>query len=284
MRCPGRVDDRRKRTVGDLVFDAHGDSETAYAWFRRHTEASLPERLKSVPIQLLALLIYNVALAAFVYRVSAAPLAREPAAARRETDREDAAEWIGRWRALTTTALAAAAIVMTVVAVRGAGHNGEVVTAVDLVSEFDGALKRSAGPVHQTFQLLYLSIDRSWKRVIFAHPFSQITWKTRIPPNGRLHTFVALMPSMWDLSTDGVVFRIGVSDGHGYTSLSARQVDPKHAPDDRRWIPVDLDLSNYAGRDVDMIFNTDFSPPGSRPDPTADWAIWGEPQIVVVKP
>jgi len=46
---------------GDLVFDAHGPSESAYAWFRRHTEADLPERLKSVPIQLLALLIYNLA-------------------------------------------------------------------------------------------------------------------------------------------------------------------------------------------------------------------------------
>jgi hypothetical protein len=178
----------------------------------------------------------------------------------------------------------AASIVMTVVAVRGAGRNGEASTAVDLVSEFDGAVKRSAGSVHQTFQLLDVIVNEREKRAIFAHPISQITWKARIPANARLQTFLALVPTMWDLSTDGVVFRIGVSDGHGYTSLSSRQVDPRHAADDRRWIPVDLDLSPYAGREVDLIFNTDFSPPGSRPDPTADWALWGAPRIAVVKP
>jgi hypothetical protein len=76
-----------------------------------------------------------------------------------------------------------------------------------------------------------------------------------------------------------VVFRIGVSDGRTYYELLTRHVNPYDAPDDRRWIPVTVDLRPFAGKAVDIIFNTDPSPPGVPADGRNDLALWGEPTV-----
>ncbi len=42
-----------------------------------------------------------------------------------------------------------------------------------------------------------------------------------------------------------------------------------------------VDLSAYAGEEVDLIFNTYAQPPGQRGDIRNDLAVWGAPEIVV---
>ena len=76
-----------------------------------------------------------------------------------------------------------------------------------------------------------------------------------------------------------MMFRIGVSDGTVYRESVTRYVNPYSTPDDRRWIPVDVDLSAFAEQAVDVIFNTDPSPPGVPADGRNDLALWGEPTI-----
>jgi hypothetical protein len=78
-----------------------------------------------------------------------------------------------------------------------------------------------------------------------------------------------------------VLFRIGVSDGRTFEDLLTLHVDPFHNKADRRWIPVAADVSQYAGEEVDVIFNTNNSMPGKGDDRRADTALFGEPQIVV---
>ena len=48
---------------------------------------------------------------------------------------------------------------------------------------------------------------------------------------------------------------------------------------DRRWIPIEVDLSAYGGLAVDLIFNTNSSMPGRGDNPANDWAVWGTPEI-----
>ena len=179
---------------------------------------------------------------------------------------------------MTAATAAAAIIVVGAAAVARDGRHPTERIALDLVEEFEAADKLAPAPLHQTFGV----ID-GLPRSIFAHPPSRIIWRATIPPGARLRTSLQLMPAAWDRSTDGVVFRIGVSDGHGYTSLIDRLVDPMHVVDDRRAIPVDINLSPYAGREMQIVFNTATSTPGSPYDAGFDWALWGEPRLVLAR-
>ena len=82
------------------------------------------------------------------------------------------------------------------------------------------------------------------------------------------------------LSTDGAYFRITATQAGRSSELFARVVDPRHAAADQRWIPVQIDLSPFAGRALDLAFATEPSLPGRTPDPSYDFAIWGAPAIV----
>jgi hypothetical protein len=42
-----------------------------------------------------------------------------------------------------------------------------------------------------------------------------------------------------------------------------------------------VDLSAYAGEEIDLIFNTRGGPPGTEADDRHDLALWGSPEIVV---
>jgi O-antigen ligase len=263
---------------GDLGFEASGDRKTVYDAFRRHTDASLPAPLRALPIQLGLLFAYNCALVMFACRVSSTGIDPPEPQVRHEASRVDAPPAVVQRPALTAAAVAVAIIAVGAVAVAREGRRTNEPIALDLVEEFAFADKVAAAPLHETF-----SVNVRLPRSIFAHPPSRITWKARIPAGARLRAFMQLLPEAWDKSTDGVVFRIGVSDGHRYTSLTDRLVDPKHEPDDRRPIPVDLDLSSYAGLEMQIIFSTANSTPGRPSDATYDWALWGEPRIVLTR-
>jgi hypothetical protein len=58
-------------------------------------------------------------------------------------------------------------------------------------------------------------------------------------------------------------------------------VNPYGTPTDRKWTPVMVDLSSYAGEEVEIIFNTYASPPRKETDLRNDLAVWGAPEIVV---
>jgi len=47
------------------------------------------------------------------------------------------------------------------------------------------------------------------------------------------------------------------------------------------WIPVAVDLSAYAGDEVEVIFNTNVSVPGKVDDARNDTALFATPEIVV---
>jgi hypothetical protein len=77
---------------------------------------------------------------------------------------------------------------------------------------------------------------------------------------------------------------VGISDGRAFEPLFEQHVNPFAMQGDRKWIDVRVDVSTYAGEEVDLIFNTFASPPGKSPplgDSRNDLGLWGSPQIVV---
>ena len=91
-----------------------------------------------------------------------------------------------------------------------------------------------------------------------------------------------MKPESWDKEGDGVLFRIGVSDGRAFEELFTQHVDPFNNKGDRRWIPVNVDLSAYAGEEVELILNTNTQRARARRTIRATTsALWGAPEIVI---
>ena len=75
-----------------------------------------------------------------------------------------------------------------------------------------------------------------------------------------------------------------VSDGRASDELFIQDVDPFLNQTDRRWIPVMVDLSAYAGEEVDVILNTYGSTQASPALTCATtWRSGDAPEIVIVR-
>ena len=157
--------------------------------------------------------------------------------------------------------------------------------AVDLVEVFSTVpadMRRSSVPQAAAYSVGDHRIGADSRKGIYMHPTSRLTFpKVTIPDEGRLQVWLGIKEEAWDKPSDGVLFRFGVSDGREYDELLNQHVDPAHNPNDRRWVPVDIDLSAYAGQQVDLIFNTNSSVPGAGDNPGHDFAVWGGPSIIV---
>lgn len=154
--------------------------------------------------------------------------------------------------------------------------------SVDLVEAFRGAEKRTPMNPAAAFSMDPQTIAGETKPSIYAHPPSRIIFHDiKIPPRARLELFLAIKEEVWTKGTDGVYFRVGVSQGETYTDLLKRQVEPYRVAADRAWIPVSIDLGAYAGQTVNVVFNTHESPPGPAANGMYDFAVFGAPRIVV---
>ena len=149
--------------------------------------------------------------------------------------------------------------------------------AIDLIERFPEAEKRTTMPsLHEGFDVQDVTIDGETKRSIFAQPPSRIIWKVDVPAGAVLETFFGMRPDCWTVDGDGSTFRVGVSDGQRFQDFARRWLDPYHRKEDRGWFPVRVDLAPYAGRRVEVIFNTEPNFNGVH-----DAAVWGAPRLVV---
>jgi hypothetical protein len=152
--------------------------------------------------------------------------------------------------------------------------------AMDLMARFDTAERR---PDAGLFTVEDVTINGETKKSIVVAPTvgSRIIYKVRVPDDGWLRVSMALKPEAWTAEGDGARFMVLVSDGRASDELFTQDINPFGNPADRKWTPVMVDLSAYAGEEVDVIFNTFASPPRKVGDIRNDILVWGAPEIVV---
>ncbi len=102
----------------------------------------------------------------------------------------------------------------------------------------------------------------------------------RLPPQARFRTAIALAPQSWAIS-DGAEFLIQTVDGEREEIVFRRVLDPRGVPSERVWHEVEIDLSAFFGRDIEVWLMTG---PGPSGDNTADWAVWAEPIVLPYDP
>ena len=151
-------------------------------------------------------------------------------------------------------------------------------TAVQLVPMFASAEKR---PPEGAFAVIDATLAGEKRSAIAAPGSSRIIYKVRIPDDAWLRVAVGTRPESWTLEGNGVLFRVGVSDGRSYEDLFTQHVNPFANAGDRKWIQVWVDLSAYAGEEVDLTFNTNAGPRGQDADDRNDHPLWGDPEIIV---
>jgi hypothetical protein len=177
---------------------------------------------------------------------------------------------------LVFIAVVVAAVVAYLLFIRGGG--GDV--AIDLYALADAAEFRPAEKKALLFRKGPETVSGETKPALFTHAASRLIFSdVTVPDNGRLKAWLAVKEEAWSQeASDGVLFRFGVDDGH-YEELLNQLVDPRHNANDRGWLPVDIDLTAYAGQKVKLIFNTNTSVPG-KDNGAYDFAVWGDPSIV----
>jgi len=146
---------------------------------------------------------------------------------------------------------------------------------VDLLTQYEQAQKKGG-----TFTLADATLAGETKKAIAAPANGRIIFHVRVPEDGWLKVSLGLKPEAWTVEGNGVYFYAGVSDGRSFEKLFDQTLNPFANASERRWIPVTVDLSAYAGEEMDIIFNTVASGPGGPPDDRGDMPLWGVPEIV----
>jgi len=116
------------------------------------------------------------------------------------------------------------------------------------------------------------------REVLFHHPPSTIEFQPiELGEEASLEFAIALNPTAWEEAGDGVTFKILVRSESGAESeIYSRYIDPKHNPNQRRWIDERLDLARFRGQRTQFVFQTD---PGPESNTYFDWSIWGNPKV-----
>jgi hypothetical protein len=118
---------------------------------------------------------------------------------------------------------------------------------------------------------------RSW---LYTHPTTDVSVDVRLPA-GRQTWFqasLALDPRVWrEDYGDGVRFQALVAPRGGATDVALDvTLNPRGVPAHRRWVPVEADLSRWAGRDVRLTLRS-----LPRDELSFDWAGWANPVVYV---
>jgi hypothetical protein len=174
-----------------------------------------------------------------------------------------------------------AALVIVVVLVGGwwLFRRGASPSGVRLIDRFAEAKKQPADAA--LYSVVDATLNGETRRAIAVAPTAgtRLTFRVAVPDDGWLSVNVGMKPESWTAEGDGVLFFVGVSDTRVYEQMFTQHVHPFANSGDRKWIPVMVDLSAYAGEEVDLIFNTRSGQP-DKGDLRADHALWGEPEII----
>lgn len=137
---------------------------------------------------------------------------------------------------------------------------------VDLAAELPNTVRHL--PTLEAFDVEDVTIGGVTKRAIVVGRSSRLAWNLTVPPHAWLHVSLGAREEGWTRDAErGVAFRITIDD----KSLLEETLNPAVRAADRTWRDVLIDLSPYAGENLDLYLKTDR---GSSP-------AWGTPLVVI---
>jgi hypothetical protein len=264
----GRLYVGSRERWGDLVFVVRSEPATRLERLSEALEALLPVRVAPWALVVVGLIYWVIVVGVVAVAMARVTTARDDAAT------ASTAGARARWPGLVVAVVIAAGIPV----LAGFAFTARERVAIDLLHDIDRATLESPEGLHNAFSVMEENINGYKPKAIFAHPPSRITWDVTVPMHApAVKTGVALQPYMWSQANDGVNFRISVQEDADVRQVYSRYVHPTQRTEDRAWIDVRVDLSEYAGRAIKLHFETDGGP---AKDFAFDWAMWAHPRIV----
>lgn len=118
-----------------------------------------------------------------------------------------------------------------------------------------------------------LRLDDEVRATLPASPPSRLRYTVDLPPGARLTFACGIPPDRHE--RPAVEFVVKLRRGADERTVFSQLVDPLRHREHRRWLPFDVDLSAYAGRGLELTFETR----GFEKDDDARRAFWGSPAI-----
>jgi arylsulfatase A-like enzyme len=112
------------------------------------------------------------------------------------------------------------------------------------------------------------------RRALPASPPGRLLFTVDVPREGRLSFACGISPKRHD--RPGVEFSVKVLRHGREETLWKMLLDPLQHKEHRRWVPAEVDLSPYAGRDVRLVLETK----GFDREDDPRRAYWGTPAIL----
>jgi hypothetical protein len=137
-------------------------------------------------------------------------------------------------------------------------------------------MRSEARQVAGRYEVRDLELAGQTRRALLVDDYGRFIWNVTVPNRAWLRVSIGQRPEAWTTEGDGVLFMIGAWDQVVYDDLLTFVVNPYHTPEDRGWHDIAIDLSKYAGQNVDLIFNV-----RRRDSEAGDRPAWGAPRIVI---
>ena len=129
------------------------------------------------------------------------------------------------------------------------------------------------------------TIEYQPRSILFQHPSSRVTYRITVPEQAMLNFGLGMDPSVWlPDKGDGVEYNIFIrkpEEPYKLYRMFHRYIDPKNNPEDRHWFDETVDLSEYGGQTVEVVFE---ALPGPSGDNSFDWGGWSNPVLVAAHP
>ncbi len=127
-------------------------------------------------------------------------------------------------------------------------------------------------------------VNGSFTDVIYQHPANALSYPVHVQPDTVFEFGYGFDPAVWTLAEgDGVRFDIEISTGGDPYLLWSRYIDPKNVESDRHWFYESINMSQFAGKDVEITLRT-WPDSSANPDGNVvyDWVYWVNPRLVQV--
>ena len=117
-------------------------------------------------------------------------------------------------------------------------------------------------------------VDDEFPETLMEHPpYERLPYRLQVPVGSEMFDYAyGLTPLVYEKAGDGVGFTLELQTPDGtIRKIFHNYVDPKHNVAERKWVRGKLDLHEFTGQSVTLLFSTD---PGPKGDTNYDWAGW----------
>jgi tetratricopeptide (TPR) repeat protein len=147
--------------------------------------------------------------------------------------------------------------------------------AYDFLANLSGAVLEEGVTEDQVRQDSF-SIDNEPRQILFVHPTNRVSYSLNLPDQSVLAFGIGMDPEVWSpVQGDGVDYKIFIRPHAQPVTLYQvfhRYIDPKNSSEDRRWFDERVDLSQFGGQAVEVIFEAGLGPSGNSDFDGGGWS------------